>query len=825
LIYFMLTGRSPFRAETTMGVLNRIGNDAPRSIRSINAGVPEWLEQVVIKLLSKPADDRFQTAAEVSKLLQHWHAHLQQPESVKPPQSGHAPLASGSGSRSRVFTWLMAAAAFGFLFFGGVIITLELNKGTLTIESELDNVPIRIMQGNKLIDQMVVSKTNTSVRVAAGKYVVEIDAEFDGIEVVGETISLSRGGNKTVKVVRSVVENMQDENPGSKIASQTFADPLGRTPAQPAPSLTLAEVVEQFNAKMTAADGDFSPQPPLTVDELVCCCGWYPRMADHVSTEANELRTAIGIGRLWPQKWTIEGGKTKLVTNDGNVDVYRIQLVSSYSDTKITVRERFLSPPVKFQEPRLVGSDEAGTPLEAAIAEFNAMHKHVDGKQQQQLTKDEVLAAIVAWNSKRNEATVDNKTFANFQRIAATHQLPADTKFEVISKFQNEGGDVASIWSVRILMPQVARPEWTYAFTIREQHVSLDWFQASGIHWGQPNEQGLQAGAVDSSRAMYPADTEAVLAPSPLTGSWRVTDVSDTESDGKKYVPPENMVLTFGEITMTWMTEPEPVTRCVFRRLSDNKLEFIWIGQEPDREPTKMVYDFTMTSVADLELSGDGIFYLHKMTDEEVRSTYVSETARVDTKINYGSVTSEVVGTHIRLIQRDGFLETISWPDDLTVLRKDKTDAIKDIRRGLLLRSVDDQKIEFGMHGHVTTMAERQRIVKTVADAYREKIKQNRSETSRKLVNLLREAHAKVMKDREAAEAGHRQLLLNDEKDDQKLKASVQNLRRINELLSELSDKLLKFAVPAVSGSLEISLNRAKHPRSVRQQNLPAPTP
>ncbi|MCA9056768.1 MAG: serine/threonine protein kinase, partial [Planctomycetaceae bacterium] len=53
LIYFMLAGRSPFRAETTMGVLNRIANDQPRSIRSINADVPDWLEQIVMKLLAK----------------------------------------------------------------------------------------------------------------------------------------------------------------------------------------------------------------------------------------------------------------------------------------------------------------------------------------------------------------------------------------------------------------------------------------------------------------------------------------------------------------------------------------------------------------------------------------------------------------------------------------------------------------------------------------------------------------------------------------------------------------------------------------------------
>jgi len=69
LIYFMLTGRSPFRAETTMGVLNRIGNDQPRSLRSINPGVPDWLEGIVLRLLAKEPNDRFQTAEELAELL------------------------------------------------------------------------------------------------------------------------------------------------------------------------------------------------------------------------------------------------------------------------------------------------------------------------------------------------------------------------------------------------------------------------------------------------------------------------------------------------------------------------------------------------------------------------------------------------------------------------------------------------------------------------------------------------------------------------------------------------------------------------------------
>lgn len=86
VMYFMLTGRSPFRAETTMGVLNRIGHDAPRSLRSINAEVPAWLEAIVVKLHAKAPGDRLQTAEEVFELLNQWLAHLQRPDAVPMPE-------------------------------------------------------------------------------------------------------------------------------------------------------------------------------------------------------------------------------------------------------------------------------------------------------------------------------------------------------------------------------------------------------------------------------------------------------------------------------------------------------------------------------------------------------------------------------------------------------------------------------------------------------------------------------------------------------------------------------------------------------------------
>ena len=86
VMYAMCSGHSPFRARTTMAVLKRVCEDAPRPLRAINPDVPEWLVAIIEKLLAKKPEDRFQSGTEVSELLGRWLAHVQQPNVVERPQ-------------------------------------------------------------------------------------------------------------------------------------------------------------------------------------------------------------------------------------------------------------------------------------------------------------------------------------------------------------------------------------------------------------------------------------------------------------------------------------------------------------------------------------------------------------------------------------------------------------------------------------------------------------------------------------------------------------------------------------------------------------------
>ena len=59
VLYQMVTGRPPFRAESTLAVLKRVAEDTPRPIREIIPEAPQWLCEIIAKLHQKKPDNRF----------------------------------------------------------------------------------------------------------------------------------------------------------------------------------------------------------------------------------------------------------------------------------------------------------------------------------------------------------------------------------------------------------------------------------------------------------------------------------------------------------------------------------------------------------------------------------------------------------------------------------------------------------------------------------------------------------------------------------------------------------------------------------------------
>jgi eukaryotic-like serine/threonine-protein kinase len=78
VLYFMATGRPPFRAERAMGVLHRICRDRHRPVWQVNPDIPDALGEAIDRLLEKKPSRRFASAEDVQLALSKLLAHLQQ---------------------------------------------------------------------------------------------------------------------------------------------------------------------------------------------------------------------------------------------------------------------------------------------------------------------------------------------------------------------------------------------------------------------------------------------------------------------------------------------------------------------------------------------------------------------------------------------------------------------------------------------------------------------------------------------------------------------------------------------------------------------------
>src|SRR5262249_13173013 len=92
LLYVMLTGRPPFRAEEPLEPLRQVRDEEPLPLRRLQPGVPRDLETVCLKCLQKDPRRRYASAAELADDLESWLA-------------GRAILARPAGPLSRALKW------------------------------------------------------------------------------------------------------------------------------------------------------------------------------------------------------------------------------------------------------------------------------------------------------------------------------------------------------------------------------------------------------------------------------------------------------------------------------------------------------------------------------------------------------------------------------------------------------------------------------------------------------------------------------------------------------------------------------------------------
>jgi WD40 repeat protein len=211
VLYAMCTGRAPFRASTTMAVLKRVCEEAPRPIREVNSEIPDWLVAIIDRLHAKDPAGRFQSAGEVAELLSQHLAHLQQPALVPPPAGLKKAAGPPPAAKPRGHRWAMAAAVLVLLLGGlglteatGVtkvvpaVIRIVTGDGTLVVEVGDPEVSVTI-DGQDLV---ITGAGPKEVRLRPGTY--QVRASKDGVPVPldNDLVTITRGGKQVVKVSR-----------------------------------------------------------------------------------------------------------------------------------------------------------------------------------------------------------------------------------------------------------------------------------------------------------------------------------------------------------------------------------------------------------------------------------------------------------------------------------------------------------------------------------------------------------------------------------------------------------------------------------------------
>ncbi len=86
LMYFLSTGREPFRGDKPYVVIQKIITEQPAHPTAVNSDIPSMLAQIIEKLLEKEPRHRFSSANEVFEALEEYLAYLQQPNKTRPPK-------------------------------------------------------------------------------------------------------------------------------------------------------------------------------------------------------------------------------------------------------------------------------------------------------------------------------------------------------------------------------------------------------------------------------------------------------------------------------------------------------------------------------------------------------------------------------------------------------------------------------------------------------------------------------------------------------------------------------------------------------------------
>ncbi|HIQ19687.1 MAG TPA: PEGA domain-containing protein [Planctomycetes bacterium] len=239
-LYRLLTGRSPYAADSLVGIL-LAHRDAPiPSLRAARPEVSAELDAVFQKMLAKRPEDRYQSMAEVITALEACLSEVEQPASAvaqgarkdpalssflrglsQPGVASHGKLTRGAEetlgrpmehekatSGQRFYQRLLAprrrkplyavAAVVALLAVSlGIVIVLSASRGTLVLQVDTPGAKV-VIDGGKLTITTPEDAQPVTVQLEEGEHTLRVTK--DGLQTVTRRFTIRAGGKQTVRV-------------------------------------------------------------------------------------------------------------------------------------------------------------------------------------------------------------------------------------------------------------------------------------------------------------------------------------------------------------------------------------------------------------------------------------------------------------------------------------------------------------------------------------------------------------------------------------------------------------------------------------------------
>ena len=187
--------------------------------------------------------------------------------------------------KPRARRWLMWLALLPLVVLGGVLITIETQKGQIVIESEVPDVQVRIVQDGKAVEDLTVDQQPEATRLRAGKYEVILKGKSDGLVVKDGSFTLMSRGTKIARIVRKVAS----EPAGAPIVSSN-ADSAVKPAAKPEPTFEGKSLTKWLEALGTERSPKAIHESLKAVDALVV----EERATEITSVTINALKLTDG---------------------------------------------------------------------------------------------------------------------------------------------------------------------------------------------------------------------------------------------------------------------------------------------------------------------------------------------------------------------------------------------------------------------------------------------------------------------------------------------------------------------------------------------------